>query len=80
MIKEMESWDLTSLEKLHAQRFIHDVNNYLIVLMIQFDQINQDYQQLPILSVKLQKVIEFADQTVVLDGKININSANVSKP
>lgn len=44
-IKEMESQNLTSLQKLHAQRIIHDVNNYVMVLMIQCDQINQDYQQ-----------------------------------
>ena len=49
-IKEMGSQDLTSSEKLHAQRIIHDVNNYLMVLMIQCDQIKQDYQQHPILS------------------------------
>jgi nitrogen-specific signal transduction histidine kinase len=79
-IKEMESQDLTSSEKLHAQRIIHDVNNCLMVLMIQCDQIKQDYQQPPILSEKLQKVIELADQTAVLGRKININSANVSKP
>ena len=79
-IKEMESQDLTALEKFHAQRIIHDVNNYLMFLMIQRDQINQDYHQPPILSEKLQKVIELADQTAVLGRKININSANVSKP
>ena len=32
-IKETGSQDLTSLEKLLAQRIIHDVNNYLMVLM-----------------------------------------------
>jgi len=60
-IKEMESQDLTALEKFHAQRIIYDVNNYLMFLMIQRDQINQDYHQPPILSEKLQKVIELAD-------------------
>ena len=40
-IKEMESQDLTSSEKLHAQRIILDVNNYLMVLMIQCVQIKQ---------------------------------------
>ena len=72
----MESQDLTALEKFYAQRIIHDVNNY----MIRRDQINQDYHQPPILSEKLQKVIELADKTAVLGRKININSANVSKP
>ena len=33
-IEEMESQDLTALEKFHAQRNIHDVNNYLMVIMI----------------------------------------------
>ena len=42
-IKEMVSQDLTLSKKLHAQRIINDVNNYLMVLMIQFDQIKQDY-------------------------------------
>ena len=51
-----------------------------MVPMIQCDQIKQDYQQHPILSEKLQKVIELADQTAVLGRKINVNSANVSKP
>ena len=80
VIKEMESQNLTSLEKLHTRRIIHDVNNYLMVLMIQCGQIKQDYQQHPVLSEKLQKVIELADQTAALGRKIDINSANVSKP
>ncbi|MEK9597685.1 MAG: hypothetical protein VW171_02355 [Alphaproteobacteria bacterium] len=68
-IKEMEPQDLTALEKSHAQRIIHDVNNYLMVLMIQHDQTNQDYHQPPILSEKLQKVFELAEQTAVLGQK-----------
>ena len=42
-IKEMVSQDLTLSKILHAQRIINDVNNFLMVLMIQFDQIKQDY-------------------------------------
>lgn len=38
-IKETGSQDLTSSEKLLAQRIIHDVNNYLMVLMIACEQI-----------------------------------------
>ena len=50
-----------------------------MVPTIQCDQIKQDCQQHPILSEKLQKVIELADQKAVLDRKININIANVNQ-
>jgi hypothetical protein len=38
-IKETGSQDLTSSEKLLAQRIIHYVNNYLMILMIACEQI-----------------------------------------
>ena len=67
-------------ERLDTQSIIHDVNNFLMVLILQCEQLKKDYDHQSGLSDKLQKIIDVADQTALLGRKINFSKTNNSKP